>query len=360
MKFSSVICICVCTLFPCDCNPIVPAQNQGQKVVACILEELGIEHNRTHDFGKVIISPDLKLSYHFPIKNGSNIPVKLLRSINQKPCCGVVEFEPTTLKPGESCNLTVILKVGESTSPLSHLAIVETDHPKIKTLEFFTFATPQPRIVLDRMSDSTFSLKSGESKKETFVIHSYGDKKNKPIDLNSVTLKTDLEHKWVGQLNEIKDKLGFIECTRQFDVICKGDGQPGSKSAAIQLKNGDQILYNGNLQWEVTPLLKVSPSVLFVTFQNKIIEKSITLSSINNKAFQISETISDIPDVKLIEIKQIDATHHSLVVQIKPERNRKSRTGVIEIKTTHPEQPKVRLSLFFTNPPVGEKTKGSE
>lgn len=356
MRFIHIIYLCL--LVGCD---QVVTRDKPEQAEPFLTEELGGEGERKHDFGKVITSPDLKLSHRYLIKNRSDVPVKLIRSINQKPCCGDVEFEPVNLAPGEFCNLTVIMKIGESVNPLSHLAIVETDHPKIKTLEFYTFANPHPKFIVERINDSIVTVNLGETKRESFVLHSFGDEKTGLVDLGSIRVITDLNNEWVGQASEIKSSGGLLERTRRFDVICKGYGTPGPRSSPIQLKSSDEILYKGNLQWEVCPLLKVIPGVLFVTFQGKTIEKSIHLRSLDDKPFEISEITTNIPNVKFVRDKQINSKNHLIGVQLEPDKNQKIRTGVIDIKTTHPDQSEARVALFFKNPSDDHgKNKGSE
>src|SRR5579883_974602 len=98
---------CLCIVAGCsDSNPGTSASRERlTPTVATAIPEaaFGGKEARTFDFGHVIGGPGRTLIHHYQITNMAGRPVRLLRAINSKPCCGEIErFEAATLQPSQS------------------------------------------------------------------------------------------------------------------------------------------------------------------------------------------------------------------------------------------------------------------
>lgn len=103
-------------------------------------------------------------------------------AINHKPCCGEVRFEPAALEPGQKTRLDITIRVGESTEPLSHLAVVETDHPDYPERSFFSYVRPHPRFRLQADEQhGSMSVSPKSSVRAGFVAFTYGTEAEAPV-----------------------------------------------------------------------------------------------------------------------------------------------------------------------------------
>ena len=355
MKTLIAIYLNVCILCFVGCEK--PSAIHDNKLVKERSDLLGLTTDRKYDFGKCLISPLLNLTHQYPVRNNSNQPIKLLRALNQKPCCGDIKFDPVTLQPGESHHLTVALKHNQSNNALSHLAIIETDHPQLQFIEFYTFADPQPMFLLERGDDTITKVRIGESKRVALNFHCYGDAKNKPIDLDRIRVETDLGFEWVGPIAQISNRDGFLETIRKGELVFKGQGSSGSRISAVQVKDHDKTLYNENFAWEVDQILKINPTVLMLSSQGSNKENAIVINSLDGKAFKVTEIIPDLPDLKVGKLVQIDPSSYSFVVQF-DEKPSSTRSGVIKLMTTHPHQASLALSYFYISQEKEDAKKG--
>ena len=345
-NLKNLIAIYLHICFLCCLGCEKPSLINDNKYIEQNSDLLGLTRDRKFDFGKCLISPQLNLLHQYSVCNNSNQPINLLRALNQKPCCGDIKFDPIILQPGESHYLTVILKHNQSSHPLSHLAVIETDHPQLQFVEFYTYADPQPMFILERMDDSITNVKIGESKRVPLNFHCYGDSKNKPFDLDRIRIETDLGFEWLGPITQISSRDGFLETIRKGELVFIGQGSSGSRISAVQVKDNDNLLYNENFAWKVDQILKVNPQVLMISGKEATKEYVIVVNSLDGKAFKVLEIIPDLPDLKVSKLVQTDPSSYSFVVHF-DQKPSSTRSGVIKLMTTHPHQASLAVSYFY-------------
>jgi hypothetical protein len=229
-------------------------------------ELFGGQLERQFDFGMVLGEADRELSHTYTLTNTLDRPVKVLRSINGKPCCGEVEpIRPTTLLPGQSTTLTVTIYVGGATiGPVQHRAILETDHPEVPTQEFWTLATIRPRIRIEAAQQTIASLAPNSTTRLTFEAFAYGTSTDPPASLDDAQVRSSLEVDWSGPARERVIEGGLIERSRPFVVTLEADAEPGYRAGEFRLVDGGTTLLSYPLRWKVAPAVETTPAGVVV------------------------------------------------------------------------------------------------
>lgn len=81
----------------------------------------------TFHFGPVINKPGRWLSHKYLLINRLGHDIELTDVVNQKPCCGVVEFQKRRLRPDDQAEIEIKLAVGGRIGDISHQAEVITN-----------------------------------------------------------------------------------------------------------------------------------------------------------------------------------------------------------------------------------------
>jgi hypothetical protein len=308
----------------------------------------GGQAERQHDFGLVIGSAELKLSHSFNLTNTTGRSVRLLRAVNHKPCCGDVRFQPTTLSPGQEAKLEVTIRIGESTEPFSHLTVLETDHPSFPRREFYVFARPHPHFRLDPDDNNkALAVTPKSSIVASFIAFAYGTQSQPPISLGEATVASDSKATWCGPSRDRVMENGLIERSRPISLSLRGDGDPGDRISTINVTHGSETLGASNFRWEVVPGIKASPSTLLLTHGSDSRRRIIWLRSQDGRPFQVVDVSSSVPGIRGTITEKGAKLVHNLGVTIGLEPGNSTRWGQLTIKTSHPSQPIVKMTVFI-------------
>jgi len=317
----------------------------------------GPQSDRRHDFGLVIGKPGLKLKHTFFLTNTMDRPVRLLRAINFKTCCGEVGFEPATLEPGQRSRLEITLKVGESTEPLSHLTVVETDHPEFAERRFFSFARPHPRFRLEPVEpQGTRSVRPKSSLRAGFVAFAYGTPSDGPPPLDRARIASDAHTEWMGPPRGRLLENGLIEQSRPLSATLVGEGEPGDRITAVEVWHQDERLGGVKVPWEVVAGIKAVPSALLVRSGPDTQKMPISLRSQDGQAFDVLKVTSSLPGIHGATIEKGAKPVHNVQVAIEPGPGNIRHWGQVTIKTNHPVQPVVKVAVFIAGPPADATT----
>ncbi len=310
---------------------------------------LGSSDDRSFSFGPILGKPGLKVSHQFRVKNGRNKSIRVLRSINGKPCCGDVEsLKPMTLDPGEELNLRVTLRIDGSPGPLHHLALLETDLPETNPVEFHTFATVYPRFRIVETEAELHGPSSGTISRRLFTVSSFGTNEESPLDLDDSLVKTTLPKAWHGpKVERIIDER-IIEISRTLSVILDAAGEPGHRSELITLQRGDEILLQYPFQWEMAAALKAMPSTIIFGSDVSETEKTIVLRSSDGKNFRLTKIESTLAGVEITAEDSGSSTTKRLRLSIERREVQETAFGHIRIYTDHPLQPLVKISMAIS------------
>lgn len=316
-------------------------------------ELFGPPGEREHDFGLVIAKPGLQLTHTFPLRNTTERPLRLLRVINRKPCCGEVRFTPTTLLAGQMTCLDVTLKVGESTEPLSHLAVVETDDPEFPSRQFFTFARPHPRFTLEPQKDNATLVRAGTTSTAHYTAMAFATPGDRPPSLDDAVILSNAPAQWIGSPKVREVDGGLIASSRPLSLSLIGDGTPGERVTSVEIARHGERLFALRAGWKVDAAIKSAPGALVIGIDSEPSQSTISLRSEDGKAFRITGIRSDLACVVAWPRESGARPIQSVAVQIEPAKRDSTRVGKLTIRTDHPFQPDLNVPVYVTGKAQG-------
>jgi len=152
---------------------------------------------------------------------------------------------------------------------------------------------------------------------------------------------------------------GITEESFCGEVLIAADKVPGPKKGAVSFKWPDGHEDAFPLTWDVTPVLKVTPSSLVVAYSSgsvegtEPIEKNLVVTS-EKAAFRVLRVSSDVLDMP-VESASDSSTVHRLRIRIDPKKSRKL-VNAVEILTDCADQPVVSASVItLSRPEAGPK-----
>gem|GEM_PF-5137099 len=336
-------------VFISGCSKEPPASDPPEAKQATIVSEFGPETTQTHHFGDVPAIPGQRISHEYTIRNMSGKKVHLARAVNGKPCCGIVAFEPVTLSPGESARLSVTLKFSDSFDPVSHFAMVETDHPLVPALEFRTYANPRPRISFVPENDSISRLIPGQSLERSFVAKALGTAERPAIDLDAVRIESEIPISWTAPATMTWTDSGIEERTRRATVTLPASEMPGDRIASVRLVHGAETFDMPNLRWNVSRVVAATPGSLIFPRGQESTERTVALKSQDGKPFEILGCDSNLAGLSSNPLERIAADSQQIRVVFDPSRSdSKSRVGVLKIRISHPHQRECDIGVLVT------------
>ena len=305
--------------------------------------------DRRHDFGAVVGRPGRTLTHAYLLTNSTSGPVKVLQAVNAKPCCGDVAMGPATLEPGQSATLEVTVRVGGSIGPLSHRAIVETDHPAAAQLEFWTLADVHPRLRIEEADQDLPALRPGATERREFAALAYGTADDPPIDLDGPMFRSDLEADWSGPAEDSPLANGLVERSRPFAVALEAGAEPGLRTGELRIVDrGGEFLLGYPLRWEVVPAIKATPSGIVITPSSTVRDPKILLQAQDGRAFRVLGVESDLPGIVAEPPRPESGATQVLRLAIEPGPGNAGRPGTIAVTTDHPDQPRIDLTVYVS------------
>ncbi len=161
------------------------------------------------DFGAIVDREARKLTHQYFIKNNTSRPIKLLRSVNGKPCCGDVEsLKPTTLGPQQTATLKVSLRVGGTIGPVQHFASVETDVREKKVIHLSTTANVYAQARILETDEAFQAPVPGRFGRRAFTVSTYGTEREPPVALDNTVLNATTAFLWSGPATDAFSTAG--------------------------------------------------------------------------------------------------------------------------------------------------------
>jgi hypothetical protein len=305
--------------------------------------------DQSFDFGPVVQGEGSALTHEYTVTNTGSKPIKLLGSVNGKPCCGDVEsLKPTILAPRQSVALKVSLRP-EKLGPIQHFAAVETDMIGKSKVTFSTFAKIYPRAQILESDEGFVAPVSGVSGRKSFVAVAYGTKRLPPIALDDAELKATAETSWAGPARERAMSDHVLERTRSFSLSLGSEGEPGYRFEHISLVRKSSPLAGYTFQWELPRALKVMPGSVILPSNSVRTEKKVVLTSTDRREFRVLRVQTG--GKRGIEVDWKDrppAAMNSIRISVDPASLGSNVTAEVKIYTDHPVQPLATVQIFIS------------
>ena len=310
------------------------------------------------DFGPVVARQVQPLPHVYTIANRSDSPWRLVRAVNQKSCCGDVEFTPTVLQPGESAELLVTLRLGKTFGTVLHRATVETDDSRAPALEFITTAEVYPAVRFEELATEgghrpTFP---GDSARRVIRAVSYGTSEIGPLDLDDASIIATSPAAWLAPSRIQERAAGLLERSREIELTWMAEGEPGVRDEVLRLvaESGEPIAQHP-LTWEVAAAIQATPaSLLFTSGSTKSMK--LMLRSQDGQGFRITGIDSGPLDLSTAIASPETALLHLVTMSPNATTGPEAQAGRVTIQTDHPAEPTVTLPVFI---PAGAITSST-
>lgn len=313
--------------------------------------------SRAHfDFGPVVSRPGLSLSHVYPVTNRSAGPIRVVRAINMKSCCGEVELEPATLEPGESTDLAVTVHIHEANGQVTHWATVETDPPSEPGLAFWTSVTAYPAAVIEAEGPANPPILPGGELVRRFRLIAHGTAEDPPAALDDAAIECALPADWEGPTADRELDGGLVRRERAFTVRARGEGTIGRRVEEVRVALAGEILARSVARWEVAPALVANPPGL-IARGGATLERKLLVRTVDGRPFSIRSIGSDLGCVGLPEAPAEASPMHVLAVTVRPGPDDAGRTGRITIDTDHPAQPTVEVAVYVGGGAASEEAE---
>jgi hypothetical protein len=306
----------------------------------------GTESDRRHDFGPILGGRTTALDHVYLLTNRSNRPVRLVRALNLKSCCGDVELQPALLAPGERAELRVTLRIGDSIGPVTHRAAVETDLPEAQVVEFWTSAVVYPEARIEQRGEGAPAVSPGATSRREFVAITYGTPDRPAVPLDDPALAGSLPVAWIGPIVEDAREGGLIERSRPFAATRALPNDPGVHVDEVRLVRDGVPVAVLPIRWDVVSVLTATPGAL-VRGPTDAETQSILLRARDNRAFRVLGGESSLAGVCAAADKDEPAASQAIRVSFSNEPASEGRSGQLHIRTDHPKQPVVTVPLYI-------------
>ena len=298
-----------------------------------------------HDFGTVLAQGQT-LQHKFLLKNATKTPIRLVRGTALTPCCSAIGPLPESIPPQGVQEIPVTLKTGYQSEAKRVAFAIETDSEVKAVYRLALRATLLSDWEIDQWDGSDRSLFLGHSGKQRFRLIARRRVSDGGGIPESLSANGPVHATFKGRADEKVKADGLIEATREVEIDLPVATKAGMQRSEVVLRWTDGRTKILQLQWEVRPHLKVSPSILVLKPSANPIEQRVVMES-DGKPFRVLSVRSPLLG-QLAELPRESTPRHQLTLSLNP--SRVNAAGVVDliITTDHPDQQTVVMSIVIT------------
>ena len=304
-----------------------------------------------HDLGPVLATGQ-ELRHGFTLENRTDRAVRLVRPTAYTPCCSTIGPVPESIPPGGSVEVPVVVgtqgRKGRGRLNFS----VESARPDGPIWHLVLESHLVPEWDVEPVGDRVSELHVGASAEQRFrlICRRRGDD-GLPLPA-IVRASGPLEAVFEGPAEESTDPDGLITASRLIHVVHDVVSEPGPVSGLLSFRWPDLDLPPRELElrWRIMPGLSVSPSALILRGDPGPTTRSVLVRSLG-QPFRVLEVIGPLnePVAPSTEAKAVQVVN----LAIDPARLAADGAADILIRTDHPEQPDVTLTVLLLDQSQG-------
>ncbi len=304
----------------------------------------------SHDFGAVVARPGPPLRHVFRLTNRTGGDVAITNWINARPCCGEVEARAGRLKPGESTEVAVAVRVAGQFGDVSHEVVVETDRPGSPPLRLRSVARAYPPLRIEE-SDPTegheIAVGRAEPRRLSFRAIAYGTDAEPPIDLDRAALESGAEVRWAGPKRVEPHERGLRVESRSFTAAIAAGDHPEVRAESIALRSDGVVAGSQSLRWEIVAPIGVVPQLIART--PGMGEFRLRLQARDRRPFRVVGVEFDGPGVRVEEGDRSASVGHSIRIAFGAGLDPARPRLVMRVATDHPDQPRLEIPILILN-----------
>lgn len=333
------------TVLTLGCSPPVP---RGPTLP----EGAAANPSAAHDLG-IILSRGQTISHAFRLRNPSGRPAKVLGAEALSPCCSEIVGVPADLPAGGEAPLVVRFKPGFQSGPRSVSFRVWTDRAE-SPVDTFTF-TLRANLVAEAEASTIegrdLLLLSGRTGSQTLRVafRRLGERGRPAPD--SVEAAGSLRARLLGPPSERLLTDGVREVTRDVAVDITAGDRAGSQAGTLTFRWPDGRHWETTVRWTVAAHLSASPEALIVGRDDAV--RTVIVRS-QTELFRVTGVEgAGVRPSSVATARDGLAGSHVVRFAFDPDRIPASGPFDVTIRTDHPDQPEVAVSVLVASSEPG-------
>jgi hypothetical protein len=298
----------------------------------------------TFDLGP-LLARGQTIRHEFTLTNPTEKTVRLVKATCFTPCCSAVGPLPESIPPHGQGNVAVIFKPGQQTGHKAVQFAVETDSrdqpTRLLTLRARLFSEWE----IAPVGDPIGSVPVGRTGKGTFRIvcrRRGSEGLRSPVDLKAAE---SIQARFTGSAEEQVQPDGGVETIRDVEVTLPAIQKLGPQQAEIAFLWPDGRRITHRVRWDVSPLLRLSPSSIVVEATDKPVEQPITITS-DDGPFGVTKIEGALLARPIDAPSAAEKTHH-LILRLDPARVAGGGVSTIVIGTDHLNQHELMFRVLI-------------
>jgi hypothetical protein len=299
--------------------------------------------NDLYDFGRVMQGQ--RVVHEFEVRNIGDADLALQRIA---PSCGCTAAAVTssTIKPGTSEKVRVTFDTSGMFGD------------KTKTVSILTNARDNQELTLKLKGSVARGLTVTP---ERLVFGELSQSASLPARTQEVTLKVNDDVSWeVERVTTSSRYLAINEMSavngaRRYSVSVQPDAPKGELRERLLVEFKDSATAPINIPVTATVLgdLKLSPSIVSfgVISGTAPIERRVKYENSSANPVKILEVISSHPAVTASMLEMDSGKRGVLAIEVDPNKVSGDLRATVQVKTTHPEQSALTISVYGVEPP---------
>ena len=292
-----------------------------------------------------ILSYGQTIEREFLIKNPTSRVWKIAGAQAAMPCCSEVVTFPHSVAAHGSGSLKVRFRPGYGSGGKTLDFQVLTDQPENPVITYRMTCRMVAEVVIVPVVQEELRLLAGTGGATEFRVISRRAPGSPAAVLENVRSPKPSKITFVGNPHETVREDGFVESERRVRVEVAPESSPGRRSDTFLLMGSDGRSREHILHWTVLPHLNATPDA-FVVKADESVTKSLLIRS-ETTPFRVL----DVRGARLEgegSTMTVPAKTHVVRFRLEPDSRREGNLFDVTIRTDHPDQPEVIVSVLVT------------
>ena len=296
----------------------------------------------------IVLTRGQTIRHEFVLRNPTAKPVRVLGAQALMPCCSRIVTVPATIPARGEARLAVDFQPEFQSGRKQVGFRVGTDREDEPVLGFVLRAALVPEVQVRTVEGGGLSLLMGKSGKQVLRVVARRYKEEGLSARETIADAGTVKATFVGGPTEMVRPDGVVESWRDVAVEILPDREAGSRTEALVFGWADGRAWDHRLHWTVTPHLRAIPDGLIVGLDDAV--KAVAIRS-ETAPFRILG-IEGGGVASVGEGSNADRPSRSHLIRLDFHGDRPRPTGPFDvtIRTDHPEQPEVTVSVLMSHP----------
>ena len=303
------------------------------------------------NFGSILSGEQL-LRHEFELKNSSDRSIAISDAFAFTPCCSRIGPLPRSIPAGGVVRVPITMKTGRQSGFKLVKFAINMDSESQPTVLVAASAKLTPDWEFEPAGTHGTSIPVGDSGRLNFRIlcrRKANSSEGRLIPL-TVSSRDPYSSAFSGPVEDREAPEGLIESTRGV-WLSVPTREIGTCSTELSFGFADGTSHQQAVRWEVTPVIRASPSGLALRPELEPKETEVILSSIDG-TFRVLGVTSPLIDGLFTPTSKIESVH---VLRLPLDASR-AGTSVVEVRSRRTtRQPSVSLSVLILPPSKGPK-----